>query len=88
MLIFCHVDVPYFAGSIAQCLCDLVYCIFSSYFNEVFYLSKKKKSEYFFAFTCAVSGEWLLASAMLQLTSILFIFPHKNLNFSMIIRSG
>lgn len=47
MLIFCHVDVPYFAGSIAQCLCDLVYCIFSSYFNEIFYLSKKKKNEIF-----------------------------------------
>ena len=43
MLIVCHVDVPYFAGSIAQCLCDLVYCIFSSYFNEVFYLSKKNE---------------------------------------------
>ena len=53
MLIFCHVDVPYFAGSIAQCLCDLVYCIFSSCFNEVFYLSKKKKMKFFCFYMCS-----------------------------------
>lgn len=41
-----------------------------------------------FTFTCTVLGEWLLASATLQLMSILFIFHHRNLNFSMIIRSG
>lgn len=39
-------------------------------------------------FLYAVLGRWLPAFVMLQFTFILFIFPHLNLNSTMIVRTG